>query len=164
MNPQPVNPRRRAPARGSSVSLWDVFRAALQDYRGKRGYECMDTPETQSDTIKRLSVEEYLEFIRKNVEFWCRMPKSNMTKQQRYTFVDTIQDPNRPCGYLDMKMFIDIYPMEINGNDMEVTLFRRNDYTNLEYDQIAHFTFRKSSVCAQELSDMINTLATFFSH
>ena len=130
-------------------------------YRGmKRSYECMDNPEFQDDRIKRLSVGEYLDFIKKNVEFWCQMPKSNMS-EKRYTFVHTIQDPHRPCGYLDMKMFIDIYPKAIN--DMEITLFRRNDSTRLQYDQIAHFTFQTSSVCTQEVPKMIHALSIFFS-
>ena len=124
-------------------------------YRGmKRSFECMDNPETQDDTIKRLSIDEYITFARNVVGFMCSMPKVNMSKA-RHSFTHTIQDPINPCGYVDIKMFIDIHPA--NTKTMEVTFFRKNDSTRLVDEQIAHAEFEESS-CMAKLNDLLTKM------
>lgn len=121
-------------------------------YRGtKRGHECVDDSDEQSD--RKMSVRQYKEVVHGLFRILCSMPIG--PTKTRYEYKHTIRNPNNPCAYVDIKMFIDIRP---SGDDtMEVTFFRINDATKHLEEQIAHASLTTSQ-CLSKVEELLDSM------
>ena len=120
-------------------------------YRGsKRKHDCVENPEQQNN--RKISLSDYKNMVRGIFRVLCSMPIGTKT---RHEFKHTIEHPTNKCAYVDIKMFIDIRPS--NLETMEVTLFKKNDFTNNVEEQIAHVTLTPTS-CMTTIENMLAQL------
>ena len=132
-------------------------------YRGmKRGRECVDGSDDEQ-TDRKLSVKEYKSFVIGIFRTLCNMPIG--PTKTRYEYKHTIRNPENPCAYVDIRMFIDIRPT--GADTMEATFFRINDESNNKEDQIAHATLKvendssgpiKVRACLSKVEELLNSM------